>query len=130
MSNQQIIDFYAKTPLDLFINVSESEGIPVSIMEAMSFGIPAIATNVGGTNEIVNQKNGYLIDSESTSEEISNYINNFLYIIKNVNINYKKYNNILFDVIETICNINKTEFLKYKKQVKEYYKNLYDICII
>jgi len=63
-------------------------------------------------------------------KEISNYINNFLYIIKNVNINYKKYSNILFDVIETICNINKIEFLKYKKQVKEYYKNLYDICII
>ena len=77
MSNPEIIDFYAQTPINIFINVSESEGIPVSIMEAMSFGIPAIATNVGGTNEIVNQKNGYLIDPESTSEEISNYIKSF-----------------------------------------------------
>ena len=32
---------------DLFVNMSLSEGIPVSIMEAISFGIPIIATNVG-----------------------------------------------------------------------------------
>ena len=48
--------------MDLFINLSTSEGIPVSIMEAYSFGIPAIATNVGGTAELVSNKNGRLID--------------------------------------------------------------------
>ena len=36
-------------PYHVFLNVSSSEGVPVSIIEAMSFGIPCIATNVGGT---------------------------------------------------------------------------------
>ena len=47
--------------IDLFLNVSESEGIPVSIMEAISAGIPVIATDVGGTSEIVNDSFGTLI---------------------------------------------------------------------
>ena len=68
--------------------------------------------------------------SSKIQKQISNYINNFLSIIENVKINYKKYSQILFDYIDTICDINKKEFLKYKKQVKEYYKNVYDICLI
>ena len=59
------MEFYRNNAINLFINLSDSEGIPVSIMEAMSFGIPCIATNVGGTSEIVvNGINGYLIDDE------------------------------------------------------------------
>lgn len=42
--------------------MSDSEGIPVSIMEAMSFGIPVIARNVGGMSEIVNEENGLLLE--------------------------------------------------------------------
>ena len=45
-------------PVDLFLTVSANEGIPVSIMEAQSFGIPVIATDVGGISEIVNNVNG------------------------------------------------------------------------
>ena len=52
VSNKEILNFYRQNYIDLFINLSSSEGIPVSIMEAMSFGIPVIATNVGGTSEI------------------------------------------------------------------------------
>lgn len=62
VANTEIINFYKSTQVDLFINLSTSEGIPVSIMEAYSFGIPAIATNVGGTAELVSNKNGRLID--------------------------------------------------------------------
>ena len=32
----------------IFINMSDSEGVPVSIMEALSIGIPVIARAVGG----------------------------------------------------------------------------------
>lgn len=44
---------YEQQAFDTFVNVSSSEGVPVSIMEAMSFGIPILATDVGGTSEIV-----------------------------------------------------------------------------
>ena len=54
VNNQQIIEFYKTNSVDLFLNVSSREGIPVSIMEALSFGIPVFATNVGGTSERVN----------------------------------------------------------------------------
>ncbi|RMG22250.1 MAG: glycosyltransferase [Bacteroidetes bacterium] len=61
VSNQALLDFYARQPVDLFVNTSETEGIPVSIMEAISFGIPVAATDVGGTAEIVNDALGYLL---------------------------------------------------------------------
>lgn len=65
VENKVILEFYKNNAVNLFINLSDSEGIPVSIMEAMSFGIPCIATNVGGTSEIVvNEINGYLINDE------------------------------------------------------------------
>lgn len=57
---------------------SYNEGMPMSILEAMSFGIPTIATNVGGIPEvIVNNENGFLIipgDKESMFREIDKLI--------------------------------------------------------
>ncbi|HKJ42014.1 MAG TPA: glycosyltransferase [Sunxiuqinia sp.] len=63
-SNREVLEFYKKEKIDIFINVSSSEGIPVSIMEAMSYGIPVIATNVGGSGEIVNSSNGILLEKD------------------------------------------------------------------
>ena len=63
VSNSDVLNFYRKVPIDLFVNVSNTEGLPVSIMEAISFGIPIVATDVGGVGEIVkNNFNGYLLD--------------------------------------------------------------------
>lgn len=59
--NTDVLNYYRSHPVDVFVNVSESEGIPVSIMEAQSFGVPAVATAVGGVPEIVNSGNGVLL---------------------------------------------------------------------
>ena len=64
--NSEVIDFYKRNDVAYFCNVSTIEGIPVSIMEALSFGIPVIATNVGGTSELVSDENGFLIDAQLT----------------------------------------------------------------
>lgn len=69
MSHDDVMDYYAKNPITCFINLSESEGLPVSIMEAISFGIPVIATNVGGTSEIVNEQTGRLLPAYPTVDE-------------------------------------------------------------
>lgn len=74
VSNTELMQYYSTNAIDLFINVSETEGIPVSIMEANSFGIPAIATNVGGVSEMINNHNGRLIDANSSVEDIAQKI--------------------------------------------------------
>jgi glycosyltransferase involved in cell wall biosynthesis len=68
--NNEIYIAYRKLNPKIFINVSSSEGVPVSIMEALSFGIPVIASNVGGTSEIVNNQNGILLSANPTPHEI------------------------------------------------------------
>ena len=74
-SNEKVLAEYAAKTYDVFINVSENEGVPVSIMEAMSFGKIIIATNVGGTAEIVeNGVNGFLLDKDFTTEELVNVL--------------------------------------------------------
>ncbi len=64
MTNREVLEYYKAHPVSYFCNVSTSEGLPVSIMEAMSFGIPAIATDVGGTGELVCEDNGRLLPVE------------------------------------------------------------------
>ncbi|MBI2722012.1 MAG: glycosyltransferase [Bacteroidetes bacterium] len=82
VSNQEIINFYATVPVHLFINVSTTEGVPVSIMEALSFGIPVIATNAGGTSELVNTTLGKLLKVELTALELAEEINAFTLLSK------------------------------------------------
>lgn len=77
VENKELIQFYKSNAVDLFINTSSSEGLPVTIMEALSFGIPVIATNVGGVSELVNDHNGYLIHRDFKPEVVSEYIHNF-----------------------------------------------------
>jgi len=72
ISNKTLIQELLNNPYHFLINVSETEGIPVTMMEAMSMGVPVIATNVGGVNEIVQDNyNGYLLDSASTPTQIA-----------------------------------------------------------
>lgn len=48
---------------NLFILPSYNEGLPISILEAMSYGMPIISTPVGGILEVVkNGKNGIIVE--------------------------------------------------------------------
>jgi glycosyltransferase involved in cell wall biosynthesis len=64
-------------PVDLFVNVSSSEGLPVSLMEAASFGVPMMATKVGGNPEIVNEVNGVLLDRDPCPMSVAEAISAF-----------------------------------------------------
>jgi glycosyltransferase involved in cell wall biosynthesis len=76
--NSEILDFYRDNNVDLFINLSESEGIPVSIMEALSAGIPVLATDVGGTAEAVNEKVGFLIPKDFEMDKVVEMVTHFI----------------------------------------------------
>ena len=75
--HEQIPVIYEKENFDLFINLSSSEGIPVSIMEAFAAGIPVMATKVGGTHELVNMQNGILLDPAITPAELAQALRSF-----------------------------------------------------
>ena len=60
-------EIYSKT--DILIHLSDYEGFPNTIMEAMSFGIPVIASNVGGIPELVkNGKTGYIVENHDLDD--------------------------------------------------------------
>lgn len=72
--NTEVFDFYRNNEVDLFINISESEGLPVSIMEAQSCGILVAASNVGGVSEIVNENSGILLPENPGYDVIENLL--------------------------------------------------------
>jgi colanic acid/amylovoran biosynthesis glycosyltransferase len=78
LPNEDVISFYLENQVDLFINVSESEGIPVSIMEVISLGIPVAATNVGGVSEIITNDFGYLMPKDLSPGKLAETIESHL----------------------------------------------------
>ena len=70
VAHEDVLKWFEENPADVFVNVSSSEGLPVSIMEAFSYGIPAIATAVGGMPEIVTDDCGVLLDADFKPEEL------------------------------------------------------------
>lgn len=90
LTNQEVLEFISLNDIVCLINLSNSEGIPVSMMEAQSFGIPIVATSVGGVPEIVSDKNGILVDSKATCTEV-------------------------YQAIKTLCDCNSEEYKIYKE---------------
>ncbi len=61
--------------LDVFVLSSISEGLPLTILEAMAAGVPVIATNVGGNKEVVLHEETGLLVPERDSKELADAIN-------------------------------------------------------
>lgn len=67
LAHGDVLRFYREHPVDLFVLVSSREGLPVSVMEALSFGVPAVVTDVGGCTELVRDgENGYVLPAALT----------------------------------------------------------------
>lgn len=66
--------------LDLYVLSSLNEGIPIAVLEAMSSGVPVVATSVGGVPEVIKDKvNGLLVppqNPDALAESILEALNN------------------------------------------------------
>ena len=74
VAHEDVLKWFKENPADVFVNVSSSEGLPVSIMEAFSYGVPAIATAVGGMPEIVSDSCGVLLESDFKPEKLGSIL--------------------------------------------------------
>jgi glycosyltransferase involved in cell wall biosynthesis len=71
MPHAAVIEHLRTRAADLFLNVSASEGVPVSIMEALSFGVPVLATDVGGTSELTQPPGGLLLSPDVSPRQLA-----------------------------------------------------------
>lgn len=114
--NSTLLTFYKQNWIDAFINLSSSEGQPVSIMEVMAHGIPCIATDTGGVSELINENTGILLNIHHKPEHFNNAL---LKIIGQISFNRLKIRDYIKD-----NNSLENQFLSIKTIVNNFYQNI------
>lgn len=96
---------------DAFMLPSGFEGLPMSIIEALSFSLPIVASRVGGIRELINEgKNGYTV--ENKPEEFATHISSLFKDSK---------------IYENMCHHSRSLFEKYftVEQMSRGYLDIY-----
>lgn len=100
---------------DCFVLTSMVEGVPGVILEAGSQRVPSVASNVGGTSEVLhNNETGYLIDDFNKNE----FENRILDIITNKELS-KRLGDNAFNLVNSEFNPKRNA-----KKFESLYKNL------
>lgn len=66
MENKKVMEYLKRA--DIYIFPSYSEGFSLSMLEAMSVGLPIIATNVGANQEMIEDKGGIIVSPGNVEE--------------------------------------------------------------
>ncbi len=117
MPHDDVLEYYNNTGADLFVQVSRSEGVPVSIMEALSFGIPVVATDVGGVKEVVNSGCGTLLPADLTATQLKDTFVKYMQMPEN---DRKKMRSSAMAFWQSNWNadVNYTEFAEFLAQLQ------------
>lgn len=89
---------------DYLILPSSVEGLPFTVLEAMSLGIPCICSDINGVNELINEDNGFLFRLNNY-EKYKNIIDNWK-ILEDYEKNYEYNMNSLFNKIKDAYNVD------------------------
>lgn len=100
VDNPIVMDYYRDNPVSCFITTTSTEGNPVSVQEALSFGIPVIATAISDIPLMIDG-NGVLLSEDPEPREIA-------------------------DAIHTIASVSETERLEMKKKSYEIWSRDYN----
>lgn len=113
--NQEILEYYKLNYIDCFISTSSTEGLPVSIQEAMAFRIPIIATNVGGVSELLDN-NGILLAADPTPNEVAEAIRKMIYMDEKMYQEWRKNSYKIWNV-KYNAKVNSKAFVEMLKSV-------------
>lgn len=104
-SKNNIADYLSLA--NCFIISSKNEGLPITAIEALSFGLPIITTDSGGLKDIVENEKGGFILKNINSDELIKSIDHFLLLDETQITNIKKFNINKFEQLYSInrcCN--------------------------
>ncbi len=100
LPNNEVIRYYREHNVNCFITTTATEGNPVSVQEALSFGIPIIATSVSDIPRMIDG-NGILLDQNPKEDEIA-------------------------EAIEKIATMGYYEYIEFRKKSYKIYAKDYD----
>ncbi len=69
--NSEVMKFLEKNEIKLFLSLSVSEGLPVSMMESIAYGIPVFACDVCGISDLVNDETGGMFNEDDDVQTIT-----------------------------------------------------------
>lgn len=97
---------------DIFLHASFREGLTLSVMEAMSFGLPCVVSNVRGNRDLIaDGKGGFVVEPED-----------YLTFAEKIEILIKNH-----DMYKNFGDFNKVESKKYLvSEVKKQLEKIYD----
>ena len=77
VQNETLLEWLADGRVDVVALPSDGEGLPVSLIEALAHGVPAVATDVGGVAELLGDGCGELVPRDDV-DELANAIRRLL----------------------------------------------------
>jgi len=95
ITRSDLIRFYKKCHILIFPSIVHEAGVPMTMLEAMAYGLPIITRNIEPMNQLIeNEKDGFIFDKNENLINLLNFINSLDRIkIKNMSKQiYKKFN--------------------------------------
>lgn len=111
ISREEMKSFWKEQ--DIFINLSEFEGTSLSMLEAMSYGVVPIVTDVSGVNDIIDNGINGFVCAQHNIERMAEYIAYFDEHRKSM----KTFGEKARQTIRKKCNVN--DYITYLENVLE-----------